>query len=85
MGAHTRLCCSARAGIGVSSHDPLQNCTDVLFSCELFLGYLSISYQKINLLGPYVVELPPDVVWKITFEEHITGININRLQEVVDK
>ena len=43
----TRLCCSARAGIEVSSHDPLQNCTDVLFSHELFLGYLSISNRKI--------------------------------------
>ena len=41
--------------------------------------------QKINLLGPYVVELPPDVVWKITFEEQVTGINKNRLQEVVNK
>ena len=38
MGAHTRLCCSAHASIEVSSHDPLPNCTDVLFSRELFLG-----------------------------------------------
>ena len=85
MGAHTRLCYSARAGIRVASHDPLWNdsrCDIFLWS---FLGYLPISYQKINLLGPYVVELPPDVVWKITFEEQVTGINMNRLQEVVNK
>ena len=47
MGAHTRLYYSTRAGIEVSSHDPLQNCTDVLFSRELFLGYISVSCQKI--------------------------------------
>jgi len=40
------LCCWVRAGIEVSSHDPLPNCTDVLFSRELFLGYLSISYRR---------------------------------------
>ena len=49
--AATRLCCSARAGIEVSSHDPLQNCTDVLFSHELLLGYLSLSCQKIGMLN----------------------------------
>ena len=47
MGAHTRLCCSACASINVPSHDPLQNYTDVLFSCELLLGYLSLLCQKI--------------------------------------
>ena len=47
VGAHTRLCCSALAGIEVPSHDRLQNYTDVLFSHELFLGYLSLSCQKI--------------------------------------
>ena len=47
--AATRLCCSARAGIEVSSHDPLQNCTDVLLSRELFLGYLSLSCQEIYM------------------------------------
>ena len=47
MGAHTRLCCSAHAGIEVSSYDPLQNYTDVLVSRELFLDYLSISTLKI--------------------------------------
>ena len=45
--AATRLCYSARAGIKVSSHDPLQDCIDVLFSCELLLDYLSLSCQKI--------------------------------------
>jgi len=45
----TRLCCSARAGIEVSSHDPLQNYTDMLFSHELFLGYLSLSGQEIYM------------------------------------
>jgi hypothetical protein len=45
----TRLCCSARAGIMVSSHDPLQNNTNVLFSRELFLDCLSISYRKIHI------------------------------------
>ena len=49
VGAHTRLCCSARAGIEVSSHDPLQNYTDMLFSLELFLGYLSLSCQEIYM------------------------------------
>ena len=45
--AATRLCYSARAGIEVSSHDPLQDCIDVLFSRELLLDYLSFSCQKI--------------------------------------
>ena len=44
--AGTWLCYWVRAGIEVSSHDPLQNCTNVLFSRELFLGYLSISYRR---------------------------------------
>ena len=44
--ADTWLCYWVRAGIEVSSHDPLQNCTNVLFSRELFLGYLSISYRR---------------------------------------
>ena len=39
--------------------------------------------------GPYirpkVVELPVEVTKRITFEELVTDININRLQEVVDK
>jgi hypothetical protein len=33
--------------------------------------------------GPIVVELPPEVAKWITFEEQVTDININRLQEVV--
>jgi len=43
----TRLCFSARAGIEVSSYDPLLNYTDVLSSRELFLDYLSISTLRI--------------------------------------
>ena len=42
VGAHTRLCCLARAGIEVSSHDPLWNYTDDLSSHELFVCYLSL-------------------------------------------
>jgi DNA-directed RNA polymerase-5 subunit 1 len=34
-------------------------------------------------IGPIVVELPPEVAKRITFEEQVTDININRLQEVV--
>ena len=49
--AATRLCYSARAGIEVSSHDPLQDCIDVLFSRELLLDYLSLSCQKIYTLN----------------------------------
>ena len=45
--AGTWLCYWVRAGIEVSSHDPLQNCTNVLFSRELFLDYLSISTLRI--------------------------------------
>jgi hypothetical protein len=78
------LCCWVRAGIKVSSHDPLPNCTDVLFSCELFLGYLSISYRRYI----YQTESSRASFWshkRITFVELVTDININRLQEVVDK
>ena len=45
--AGTWLCCWVHAGIEVVSYDPLQNYTDVLFSHEFFLGYLSLSYLKI--------------------------------------
>jgi hypothetical protein len=34
---------------------------------------------------PNPVELPSKVVKRITFEEQVTDININRLQEIVDK
>jgi hypothetical protein len=63
----------------------LQNYIDVLFSRELFLGYLSISNQKIPFIGPKVEELPSKVAKRITFEEQVTDININRLQGEVDK
>ena len=36
-------------------------------------------------IRPKVVELPFEVTKRITFEELVTDININRLQEVVDK
>jgi hypothetical protein len=42
--------CLARAGIMVSSHDPLWNDSRcVIFSCS-FLGYLSRLYRKIHIL-----------------------------------
>jgi hypothetical protein len=42
--------CLARAGITISSHDPLSNDNRCfIFSCS-FLGYLSISYRKIHIL-----------------------------------
>jgi hypothetical protein len=73
-----------RAGIEVSSHDPLWNYADVSSHRELFLGYLPI-LSKDPHIRPKVVELPPKVVKRITFEGQITDINNNRLQEVVDK
>ena len=36
-------------------------------------------------IRPKVVELPFEVTKRITFVELVTDININRLQEVVDK
>jgi hypothetical protein len=42
--------CSARAGIIVSSYDPLWNDSRcVIFLCPFFLVYLSISYRKIHI------------------------------------
>jgi hypothetical protein len=64
----------------VSSHDPLQNNINVLFSCELFLGYLSHILSKDPYIELKVVKLPPEVTKRITFEEQVTDININRLQ-----
>jgi DNA-directed RNA polymerase-5 subunit 1 len=57
----------------------------VLFSCELFLGYLSHILLKDPYIEPKVVKLPSEVANRITFEEQATDININILQEVVDK
>jgi len=85
VGAHTRLCCSTRAGIEVPSHDPLQNCTNVLFSHKHFLGYLSLSLSEDLYVEPDAIGLPYEVVQRITFEEQVTDINIKKLQEVVDK
>ena len=47
--ASTWLCCWVRAGIEVFNHDPLWNYTDELSSHELFLGYLSLSCQKVYM------------------------------------
>jgi hypothetical protein len=38
----------------IPSHDPLWSYTDVLSFRELFLGYLSLSCQKIFVLNPDV-------------------------------
>jgi DNA-directed RNA polymerase-5 subunit 1 len=40
--------------------------------------------SKDPYIEPKVVELPPEVAKRITFEEQVTDININRPQEVVD-
>jgi hypothetical protein len=40
MARDIRLCCLARAGIEVASHDPSWNYTNVLSSRDHFLGYL---------------------------------------------
>jgi hypothetical protein len=51
----------ARAGIVVSSYDPLRNNINVLFSGEFFLGYLSHTLSEDPYVGLKVVELPPKV------------------------
>ena len=50
-------------------------------------SFLVISAYLIKdpYIRPKVVELPFEVTKRITFEELVTDININRLQEVVDK
>jgi DNA-directed RNA polymerase-5 subunit 1 len=40
--------------------------------------------SKYPYIKPKVVELSPEVAKRITFEEQVTDININRPQEVVD-
>jgi DNA-directed RNA polymerase-5 subunit 1 len=40
--------------------------------------------SKDPYIEPKVVEVPPEVAKRITFEEQVTNININRPQEVVD-
>jgi hypothetical protein len=81
----TRLCYLAHAGIEVASHDPLWNNTNVLSTHDPFLCYLPISYQKTYISDQIIEELHSKVAKRITFEEQVTDININRLQEVVDK
>jgi DNA-directed RNA polymerase-5 subunit 1 len=41
--------------------------------------------SKDPLIGLDAVGLPSEVVKMITFEEQVTDININKLQEVVDQ
>ena len=85
MGAHIRLCCSAHVGIEVSSPDPLWNYINVFFLVGIF-PWLSLFILLEDLyVGPDVIGLPSEVIQRITFEEQVTEININRLQEVVDK
>jgi hypothetical protein len=64
----------------VSSHDPLRDNINVLFSGGFFLGYLSHTLSEDPYVGLSVVELSPKVAKRITFEEQVTDININRLQ-----
>jgi DNA-directed RNA polymerase-5 subunit 1 len=40
--------------------------------------------SKDPYIEPNVVEFPPEVAKRITFEEQVIDININRSQEVVD-
>jgi len=47
--AATWLCCSARAGIAVSNHDPLQSYTNVLSPRDLLLIYTSMFGKKIYI------------------------------------
>ena len=46
-----------------------------------FTGWLRTPWSE----TPTVVELPFEVTKRITFDELVTDININRLQEVVNK
>jgi hypothetical protein len=46
----------------VSSHDPLRNNINVLFSSEFFLGYLSHTLSEDPYVGLNVVELPPKLL-----------------------
>jgi hypothetical protein len=57
----------------------------VLSPRDPFLGYLPISYQKTYISDQIIEELHSKVARRLTFEEQVTNININRLQEVVDK
>jgi len=50
------------------------------------LSLVIIPYvQSEDLYQTYVIGLPSEVAKKITFEEYVTDINLNRLQGVVDK
>jgi DNA-directed RNA polymerase-5 subunit 1 len=50
--------------------------------CQQLSSYILAKHPYMRLK---VVGLPPEVAKRITFEEQVTDININRLQEVVDK
>ena len=73
-----------RTGIEVSSHDPLPNCTDVLFHVSSSL-VISLYLMENPYIRPKVVEIPFEIRKRISFEELVTDINNNRLQEVVNK
>ena len=65
----TCLCCWVRAGIEVSSHDPLWNYTDELSSHELF-PWLSLLILLEDLyVEPDAIGLHSEVIQRITFEE----------------
>ena len=67
--AGTWLCCWVRAGIEVSSHDPLWNYTNELFSHELF-PWLSLLILSEDLyIEPDTIGFPSGVIQRITFEE----------------
>jgi hypothetical protein len=46
VNVHARLCCLARAGIKVSSHDPLWNYPNMLSSVDLFLETISVLFVE---------------------------------------
>jgi hypothetical protein len=48
VNVHARLCCLAYAGIEVSSHDPLWNYTDVLYSVDSSLETISVLFIEVT-------------------------------------
>ena len=46
MNVHARLCCLARAGIEVSSHDPLWNYINILSFVEFSLETSFVSFAE---------------------------------------
>ena len=74
-----------RAGIKVSSHDPLWNYTDELFSHGLFPWLSLLMLLEDLYVEPDAIGLPSEVIQRITLEEQVTNISNSILQEVVDK